>query len=84
MYIEVRLDHFFGATQWLVDHPTAVVQHVKRYASNHSLLMLDTIHDQRRRKARFYFDKRWIQKPKFGQLIKEVLGAECEGSPMPR
>lgn len=64
-YIEVRLDHFFGAAQWLVDHPTAVVHHVERYASDHSLLMLDTKPDQRRWKTRFYFDKRWIHKPGF-------------------
>lgn len=65
-----------------MDHLTAVVHHVERHAFDHSLLILDTKPDQRKRKTRFYFDKWWIQKPGFEQIIREAWGTECEGSPM--
>lgn len=57
-FLEVRLDRLFGSAQWLLDHPAAIVQHVERQSSDHSLLILDTKPEQMRRKARFYFDKR--------------------------
>lgn len=58
-YIEVRLDRFFGASQWLLENTNAIVKHVQKQSLDHNLLILDTRPEQRIRKTRFYFDKRW-------------------------
>lgn len=71
-FIEVRLDRFFGSTQWLVDHLTIVVQHVEKQSLDHSLLFLDTKPEQRIRKARFFFDKRSITKPGIEEVIRKA------------
>lgn len=61
-YIEVRLDRFFGAAQWLLDHTTTIMKHVEKQSSDHSQLILDTKLEQGRRKTIFYFDDRWVNK----------------------
>lgn len=78
----MNIDRFFRAAQWLVDHSTAVVKHVEKQASDHSLLVLDTKPEQRRRKPRFYFDKRWVKKPGFEDVIRKAWDAEYESSQM--
>lgn len=40
-YIEVRLDRFFGASQWWMVYDKDVVMHIERQSSDHSLLILD-------------------------------------------
>lgn len=81
-YIEVRLDRFFGTLPWLVDHASAVVYHVKWKSSDHSLLILDTNPVHGKRKARFYFDKGWVNKPGIEEVVRHAWETECEGSPM--
>lgn len=71
-FIEVRLDRFFGSAQWLLDHSTAMVQHVERHSSDHSFLIMDTHPAQSRRRVRFYFDKRWISKPGFEETVEKA------------
>lgn len=69
-YIEVRLDGFFGSGQWLFEHVNAVVRHIEKQASDHYLLVLDTKPEQKRKQARFYFDKRWVKKPSIEDIIR--------------
>lgn len=78
-YIRVRLDRFFGASNWLMEHSKAVMKHIERQAFDHNLLILDTKPEQRRRKIRFYFDKRWVKKPKVEELIRNTWETNCEG-----
>lgn len=52
------LDIFFGAPNWILENSKAVVRHIKKQASDYSLLIWDTNPEVRKRKSRFYFDKR--------------------------
>lgn len=57
-YIEARLDRFFGSPLWFLDNNNAVVLHIERQASDHNLFVLDTHPVHKKKKSRFYFDKR--------------------------
>lgn len=81
-YIAARLDRFFGAAKWLVDNEKAVVKHIERYSSYHSMLLLDTKPDMEKKKKRFYFDKRWVDKPGIEEVIRKAWEPEGIGSPM--
>lgn len=59
-----------------------MVYHVERQASDHSLLILDTHPAQGRRKGRFYFDKRRVDKPGIEEVVRQAWESDCEGSPM--
>lgn len=78
----MRLDRFFEAAQWWLDHTTAIVKYVEKQSSDHSQLILDTKPEQGRKKTRFYFDKRWVNKPGVKEVVRQAWEAECEGYPM--
>lgn len=63
-----------------MEHDKAVVKHIKRQSSYHSLLILDTNSIQGRRKPRFYFDNRWVQRPGIEDIVKSEWDTKCEGS----
>lgn len=69
-YIDARLDKFFGVSQWLKENNNAVVEHVEKHSSDHSMLVLDTNPALERKKKRFYFDKRWLGKSGIEEVIK--------------
>lgn len=73
---------FFGATNWMLNHEGAVVQHVERHASDHNMLLLDTKPTKKRMTKRFYFDKKWIGKPGFVETVKKTWETSIEGSDM--
>lgn len=81
-YIERRLDRFFGTANWLLVYATALVHHVKRQASDHSLLILNTNPNQRRKKSRFHFDRRWVNKPRLEDVVRQAWATDCESSRM--
>lgn len=81
-YIKARLDRFFGAIYWLVENEKAIVQHVARPTSDHCILILDTKPELRKQKRRFYFDKRWGEKPGVEEMVRKAWEAESIGSPM--
>lgn len=81
-YIEARLDRFFGASLWLRENAYAIVHHVDKHSSDHSMLVVDTNPTQERKKRRFYFDKRWLNKPGIEEVIQKSGEIECVGSSM--
>lgn len=78
-YIEARLDRFFGAVQWLLANGKAIVKHVDRYASDHCMLLLDTKPEMRKKKKRFYFDRRWVNKYGIEDTIQTAWEMDCIG-----
>ena len=60
--IRQRLDRALGSMDWFQDFESAKCHHIETLASDHSLLLLDTNPGIERKKKRFYFDKRWLQK----------------------
>lgn len=66
----------------MLNHEGAIVQHIERHASDHSLLLFDTKPAEKKKSKRFYFDKRWIGKPGFVEMIRKVWDTSIEGSVM--
>lgn len=60
-----------------VEDKKVVVQHIDRQASDHCMLILDTKPKLRKKKRRFYFDKKWIGKPGIEDIIKKSWDREC-------
>lgn len=81
-YIEARLDRFFGAFQWLRENSNAVVEHVVKQSSDHSMLVLDTNPTLGRKKKRFYFDKRWLGKSEIEEVIRTAWNSDFVRSAM--
>ncbi|CAI9117559.1 OLC1v1018964C1 [Oldenlandia corymbosa var. corymbosa] len=81
-FIEKCLDRFFGSIAWLVENGEAKVLHVEGHSSDHCMLVLDTKPETKRKKSRFYFDKRWIGKSGVETIIKDAWSGSAEGSPM--
>lgn len=52
---------FLGAGNWLINHESAIVKHMKRQSSDHSLHVLDT--NLEKAKRNFFFT-----------LIRDALG----------
>lgn len=46
------------------------------------MLIFDIKPNLRKKKRRFYFDKRWISKPRIEDIMKKAWDRECIGSPM--
>ncbi|XP_071902765.1 uncharacterized protein [Coffea arabica] len=80
--IKERLDRGFCTPEWLEVFANAKCTHVENWASDHSILLLDTCPANRRRKRRFYFDKRWVQYEEVHKLINDAWNTTCEGSKM--
>ncbi|CAI9098987.1 OLC1v1035730C1 [Oldenlandia corymbosa var. corymbosa] len=81
-YIEERLDRVFGSAGWLLEYPLARVIHVKRHASDHCLLFMDLSPVVQKRKVRFCFDRRWLNKEGIKEAVEKAWNSYCEGSPM--
>ncbi|XP_071914021.1 uncharacterized protein [Coffea arabica] len=80
--IKERLDRGLCTHEWLEVFANVKRTHVENWASDHSILLLDTCPANRRRKRRFYFDKRWVQHEEAHQLINEAWNVTYEGSRM--
>lgn len=61
-FIQERLDRFFGSAKWMLYHDNAIVRHILRQESDHSLILLDSSPMKNRTKARFIFKARWTMK----------------------
>lgn len=57
-FIQESLDRFFGSVEWIIQFKTAEVCHIRRQASDHSLLILDLKPQKYKTKSRFIFDSR--------------------------
>ncbi|XP_071901101.1 uncharacterized protein [Coffea arabica] len=80
--IRQRLDRCLASYDWVQIFEKARCQHLDTYASDHSLLCLDTVPDKEKRKKKFYFDKRWLQKEGCQQVVKKAWQIEEPGSHM--
>lgn len=69
------MDKIFGASQYLLEYEKAVAKHIDRQAS-------DTKPELGRKKRRFCFDRRWIDKPGIEDTITNACGPECIEWPM--
>lgn len=73
---------FFMAANWLINQGSAIVKHVGRQSSDHTLLVFDTSPKTRRRKKIFFLDKGWVGKPGIDEIIKNAWATSFEGSYM--
>lgn len=55
--VKQRLDRCLSSCDWVQKFEGVVCQHIESFAANHSLLILDTEPEKRKKKKRFYFDK---------------------------
>ncbi|XP_027127794.2 uncharacterized protein [Coffea arabica] len=78
--IRQRLDRVLGSMDWFQDFESAKCHHIETLASDHSLLLLGTNPGIERKKKRFYFDKRWLQKEGIQQVVEQAWGRDEQGS----
>lgn len=81
-FIQERLDRFFGSSDWMIEKDTAEVRHFLKQASDHSLLISDTMPTRRKTKGRFIFASNWFQEPASEQLVKEAWTTQYQGPRM--
>ncbi|XP_070018125.1 uncharacterized protein [Nicotiana sylvestris] len=57
----------------------ANLNHLDTEASNHSLLILSSYAEQIKKKRRFYFDKRWVDREKVQNIVSEAWSNDYIG-----
>ncbi|XP_071924745.1 uncharacterized protein [Coffea arabica] len=80
--IRQRLDRCLCSVDWFQDFEKAKCQHLGTLASDHFILMLDTVPATDRKKRRFFFNKRWLQKDGVQQVVEKAWNKEEQGSKM--
>lgn len=81
-FVEERLDRVWASPEWLFHNPDTIVNHVHKQASDHSLLLMNTVKGQERSHKRFYFDKRYMDIPAFEQVVDHAWNRPQVGTPM--
>lgn len=81
---EVRqiLDICLGSFEWFQTFEKARCQHMDTYTSDHSMLLLDIDPGKEKKKKRFYFDKRWLQREGVKQVVERAWQKEEPSSRM--
>ncbi|XP_027102957.1 uncharacterized protein [Coffea arabica] len=80
--IKQRLDRGLSSYPWMQTFERATCKHLDSFASDHSMLLFDTKPGPNRRKKRFYFDKRWLQREEINDVVKQGWDQEVEGTRM--
>ncbi|XP_071902886.1 uncharacterized protein [Coffea arabica] len=80
--IRQRLDRCLASYEWVQTFDKAKCQHMDTYASDHSILCLDTDPEKGKRKQRFFFDKRWLHKEGVQQVVEQAWQRDEPGSRM--
>ena len=80
--IKQRLDRGLSTHSWSQVFEKVQCSHITSFASDHSILLFDTMMNHNRKKQRFYFDKRWLQKDDIRDVIRTTWEKEVEGSRM--
>ncbi|XP_027095016.2 uncharacterized protein [Coffea arabica] len=80
--IRQRLDRCLASYEWVQTFDKAKCQHMDTYASDHSILCLDTDPEKGKRKQRFFFDKRWLHKEGVQQVVEQAWQKDEPGSRM--
>lgn len=65
-----------------MDQTNVIVKHIQKQSSDHSMLILDTLQEKEKKRRRFYFDKRWLNKPKIEEVIRKAWNLYVDVSPM--
>ncbi|XP_071905627.1 uncharacterized protein [Coffea arabica] len=80
--IRQRLDRALANQEWAQTFEIAKCTHIEKEASDHSLLMIDTMPKRRKEGRRFYFDKRWAQNQQVEEVISGAWDKPQQGSKM--
>lgn len=75
-----RLDRCFANGEAIAQLPTLKCRHLTRNTSDHSPLLL-SIQTPTKHKARFIFQKMWMEHPEFLPLVSRVWNSNIHGSP---
>ncbi|KAH0635703.1 hypothetical protein KY289_035618 [Solanum tuberosum] len=75
--IQERLDRVLVSPNWKIKFENVNVQHIETEVSNHSALMLSSDAEPIRKKKRFYFDKRWIEREGVQNIISKAWSYDC-------
>lgn len=79
--MEERLDRFFASLDWHYLFPKAVVHHVLKQSSDHCMLILENNHVAYHVKARFLFDKRFLEVQEFEEVVTKAWNAHQQDIP---
>ena len=80
--VRQRLDRCLSSSDWRLRFEGATCKHIDSFVLDHSLLMLDTELARLRKKKRFYFDKRWVQKEGIQQVVERAWNKAEQGTKM--
>ncbi|KAG7567399.1 Ribonuclease H domain [Arabidopsis thaliana x Arabidopsis arenosa] len=70
MWIQCRLDRALGNTEWFHLFPRVQVEYLDRIGSDHRPILTRFTNENMSRFGRFMFNKRWISKPDFAEIVK--------------
>lgn len=73
---------FFGLAEWKLENEKVEVQHFVKQSSYHNMLLLNTHSDQPKRKTRFIYDNRWINRPGCLDAVQASWNVRVTGSRM--
>ncbi|CAA0812281.1 Unknown protein, partial [Striga hermonthica] len=79
--VEEKMDRAFCSFDWSQLFPIVTVHNVIRSSSDHSVLLLDMGLKRQRRKSSFHFDKRWLHKEGFSEVVTRAWQIPVEGTP---
>ncbi|KAL0415785.1 UNVERIFIED_CONTAM: hypothetical protein Slati_3410400, partial [Sesamum latifolium] len=79
--IRARLDRACASVEWLV-FPETRVRHIPSLQSDHSAILVETVHDQQlvQKKKRFRFEAMWLRSPDCEEVVRKHWGGPSQGS----
>ncbi|XP_071909569.1 uncharacterized protein [Coffea arabica] len=80
--IKQRLDRGLCNYSWYQTFDQVKCRHMETYASDHSMIMIDTRPRPGKRNKRFYFEKRWLKREDIREVIRTAWELQTEGSRM--
>jgi hypothetical protein len=83
--VMAKLDRVFMSTEWDHAFPLVRVLGLAKGISDHSPLLVDSGDNCSRGKKKFMFEKWWLERPEFGELVRKAWNIDCQGlGPMDR
>ena len=80
--VKERLDRALCNAGWFHVFDRAQCKHVENLGSDHSMLLIDSCPPQGKKKKRFSFDKRWLQREGMKQVVERAWRLGSGGSRM--
>ncbi|XP_071924114.1 uncharacterized protein [Coffea arabica] len=78
--VKERIDRILGTRQWCDSVGKVKCTHVETEAPDQCALILDTTPEERKRRKRFMFDRRWLMQGDVGKMVKEAWETDLQGS----